>query len=139
MELTSRGLILTAALNNVLGIGAARAAIMKDLRGVIEFDAAWFICQLPSSPSRPSLMTHCGTLMAITHHGINPIQLCRHRSFRSRKRLMDAAGVGEKDDCHSIAEKVMFGQMAPIGTGSFEVALDIDILKDAIVGGYDAV
>ena len=27
----------------------------------------------------------------------------------------------------------MFGQMAPMGTGSFEVALDIDMLKDAIV------
>ena len=27
----------------------------------------------------------------------------------------------------------MFGQMAPMGTGAFEVALDIDMLKDAIV------
>jgi hypothetical protein len=30
-------------------------------------------------------------------------------------------------------ENVMFRQMAPMGTGSFEVALDIDMLKDAIV------
>ena len=46
---------------------------------------------------------------------------------------MEAAAVGERDDCHGIAENVMFGQMAPMGTGAFEVALDIDMLKDAIV------
>jgi hypothetical protein len=42
---------------------------------------------------------------------------------------MEAASVGEKDDCHGVAEN---GQMAPMGTGSFEVALDIDMLKDTI-------
>lgn len=54
---------------NVLGIETARAAIMKELRGVIEFDSSYvnyrhlaLLCDL---------MTHRGTLMAITHHGIN--------------------------------------------------------------------
>lgn len=47
--------------------------------------------------------------------------------------LMEAAAVGEKDDCHGIAENVMFGQMAPMGTGAFDIALDIDMLKDVIV------
>jgi DNA-directed RNA polymerase II subunit RPB1 len=46
---------------------------------------------------------------------------------------MEAAAVGEKDDGHGVAENVMLGQMAPMGTGLFEVALDIDMLKDAIV------
>jgi DNA-directed RNA polymerase II subunit RPB1 len=46
---------------------------------------------------------------------------------------MEAAAVGEKDDCHGVAENVVFGQMAPMGTGAFEVTLDIDMLKDAIV------
>ena len=39
----------------------------------------------------------------------------------------------EKDDCHEIGENIMFGQLAPMGTGGFNVALDIDMLKDAIV------
>ncbi|KAL0955363.1 hypothetical protein HGRIS_001611 [Hohenbuehelia grisea] len=75
---------------NVLGIEAARAAIMKELRGVIEFDGSYvnyrhlaLLCDL---------MTHRGSLMAITRHGINRA-----------------------------------------GTGAFDVALDIDMLKDAIV------
>jgi hypothetical protein len=40
------------------------------------------------------------------------------------------ASVGEKGDCHGMAEKFRHVRM---GTGSFEVALDISMLKDAIV------
>ena len=119
---------------NVLGIEAARAAIMKELRGVIEFDGSYvnyrhlaLLCDL---------MTHRGSLMAITRHGINRADtgaLMRCSFEETVEILMEAAAVGEKDDCHGIAENVMFGQMAPMGTGSFEVALDIDMLKDAIV------
>lgn len=119
---------------NVLGIEAARAAIMKELRGVIEFDGSYvnyrhlaLLCDL---------MTQRGTLMAITRHGINRADtgaLMRCSFEETVEILMEAAAVGEKDDCHGIAENVMFGQMAPMGTGAFEVALDIDMLKDAIV------
>jgi DNA-directed RNA polymerase II subunit RPB1 len=119
---------------NVLGIEAARAAIMKELRGVIEFDGSYvnyrhlaLLCDL---------MTHRGTLMAITRHGINRADtgaLMRCSFEETVEILMEAAAVGEKDDCHGVAENVMFGQMAPMGTGAFEVALDIDMLKDAIV------
>ncbi|KAF9261934.1 beta and beta-prime subunits of DNA dependent RNA-polymerase [Marasmius fiardii PR-910] len=119
---------------NVLGIEGARAAIMKELRNVIEFDGSYvnyrhlaLLCDL---------MTHRGTLMAITRHGINRADtgaLMRCSFEETVEILMEAAAVGEKDDCHGIAENVMFGQMAPMGTGAFEVALDIDMLKDAIV------
>jgi DNA-directed RNA polymerase II subunit RPB1 len=119
---------------NVLGIEAARAAIMKELRGVIEFDGSYvnyrhlaLLCDL---------MTHRGTLMAITRHGINRADtgaLMRCSFEETVEVLMEAAAVGEKDDCHGVAENVMFGQMAPMGTGAFDVALDIDMLKDAIV------
>ncbi|KAF9007912.1 beta and beta-prime subunits of DNA dependent RNA-polymerase [Cyathus striatus] len=119
---------------NVLGIEAARAAIMRELRGVIEFDGSYvnyrhlaLLCDL---------MTHRGTLMAITRHGINRADtgaLMRCSFEETVEILMEAAAVGEKDDCHGIAENVMFGQMAPMGTGAFDVALDIDMLKDAIV------
>lgn len=119
---------------NVLGIEAARASIMKELRSVIEFDGSYvnyrhlaLLCDL---------MTHRGSLMAITRHGINRADtgaLMRCSFEETVEILMEAAAVGEKDDCHGVAENVMFGQMAPMGTGSFEVALDIDMLKDAIV------
>ncbi|KAI6001617.1 hypothetical protein F5J12DRAFT_784134 [Pisolithus orientalis] len=46
--------------------------------------------------------------------------------------LMEAAAVGGKDDCHSIAENVIFSQLVPMGTGAFYVTLDIDVLNDTI-------
>ena len=119
---------------NVLGIEAARAAIMKELRNVIEFDGSYvnyrhlaLLCDL---------MTHPGSLMAITRHGINRADtgaLMRSSFEETVEILMEAAAVGERDDCHGIAENVMFGQMAPMGTGAFDVALDMDMLKDVIV------
>jgi DNA-directed RNA polymerase II subunit RPB1 len=119
---------------NVLGIEAARAAIMKELRNVIEFDGSYvnyrhlaLLCDL---------MTQRGFLMAITRHGINRADtgaLMRSSFEETVEILMEAAAVGERDDCHGIAENVMFGQMAPMGTGAFDVALDMDMLKDVIV------
>lgn len=119
---------------NVLGIEAARGAIMKELRNVIEFDGSYvnyrhlaLLCDL---------MTQRGFLMAITRHGINRADtgaLMRSSFEETVEILMEAAAVGERDDCHGIAENVMFGQMAPMGTGAFDVALDMDMLKDVIV------
>ncbi|KAF8123520.1 DNA-directed RNA polymerase II [Boletus edulis] len=119
---------------NVLGIEAACAAIMRELRGVIEFDGSYvnyrhlaLLCDL---------MTHRGTLMAITRHSINHADtgaLMQCSFEETVEILMEAAAVGEKDDCHGIVENMMFGQLAPMGTGAFDVALDINILKDAIV------
>ena len=78
-------------------------------------------------------MTDCGTLMAITRHGINPGALMRSSFEQTAEVIKEAATVGERDDCHRIAENVISGQMAPMGTGAFDVALDIDMLKDVIV------
>ena len=44
--------------------------------------------------------------------------------------LMEAAAAGRRV---TVAKNVIFGQMAPIGTGSFDVALDMEMLKDVIV------
>lgn len=74
--------------------------------------------------------------MAITRHGINRADtgaLMRCSFEETVEILMEAAAVGEKDDCYGVAENVLFGQMAPMGTGSFDVALDVDMLKDVIV------
>lgn len=119
---------------NVLGIEAARNAILRELRNVIEFDGSYVNYRHLSLLC--DLMTQRGSLMAITRHGINRADtgaLMRCSFEETVEILMEAAAVGEKDDCHGVAENVMFGQMAPMGTGAFEVALDIDMLKDAIV------
>ncbi|CAH7669886.1 DNA-directed RNA polymerase II subunit RPB1 [Phakopsora pachyrhizi] len=118
----------------VLGIEAARASLLKEIRNVIEFDGSYvnyrhlaLLCDL---------MTNRGSLMSITRHGINradtgPLMRC---SFEETVEiLMDAAALGEKDHCTGVAENVLLGQLAPMGTGAFDVALDLEMLKDVVI------
>lgn len=118
----------------VLGIEAARAALLKELRGVIEFDGSYvnyrhlaLLCDL---------MTNRGHLMAITRHGINRADtgaLMRCSFEETVEILMEAAANGEKDDCYGVAENILFGQVAPMGTGAFDVTLDKTMLMDVII------
>ena len=78
-------------------------------------------------------MTDCGTLMAITRHGINHADtgaLMRSSFEQTVEVIKEAAAVRERDDRHGIAENVIFGQMGPMDTGPFDVALDINMLRD---------
>nr|CAG8499060.1 13409_t:CDS:2 [Entrophospora candida] len=115
----------------VLGIEATRAALLKELRGVIEFDGSYvnyrhlaLLCDV---------MTSRGHLMAITRHGINRAEtgaLMRCSFEETVEILIDAAAVGEVDDCKGVAENIMLGQVAPLGTGEFDVYLDQEMLKN---------
>ncbi|KAG8834185.1 DNA-directed RNA polymerase II subunit rpb1 [Serendipita sp. 400] len=119
---------------SVLGIEAARASLLRELRGVIEFDGSYV--NYRHLAILVDLMTNKGNLTAITRHGINRADtgaLMRCSFEETVEILMEAAALGEKDDCRGIAENVMFGQIAPMGTGSFDVTLDMDMLKDVMV------
>lgn len=119
---------------SVLGIEAARASLLKELRSVIEFDGSYvnyrhlaLLCDV---------MTNRGNLMAITRHGINRADtgaLMRCSFEETVEILMEAAAVGEKDDCYGVAENILFGQMAPMGTGAFDVTLDKKMLMDVVI------
>lgn len=132
----------------VLGIEAARNILLKELRGVIEFDGSYvnhrhlsILCDA---------MTSRGHFMSITRHGINrspdngPLMRC---SFEETVDILnDAAAFGELDTCRGVSQKVMLGQLAPIGTGSFDVVLDQSSVANAVEfaqalypgGGYGA-
>ncbi len=117
----------------VLGIEAGRAALLQELRNVIEFDGSYvnyrhlaLLCDL---------MTQRGQLMSITRHGINRTDagaLAKSSFEETVEILMEAAAQGDKDDCKGVAENVMLGQVAPMGTGAFDVQLDLAMLKDVI-------
>ncbi|RUP44083.1 hypothetical protein BC936DRAFT_149965 [Jimgerdemannia flammicorona] len=118
----------------VLGIEATRASLLAELRKVIEFDGSYvnyrhlaLLCDV---------MTNRGHLMAITRHGINRAEtgaLMRCSFEETVEILMEAAAVGELDDCRGVAENIMLGQIAPLGTGEFDVLLDEDMLKTVVV------
>lgn len=124
----------TVEIMQVLGIEATRAALLKELRNVIEFDGSYvnyrhlaLLCDV---------MTNRGHLMAITRHGINRAEtgaLMRCSFEETVEILMEAAAVGELDDCRGVAENIMLGQIAPLGTGEFDVLLDEEMLKTVVV------
>ncbi|GAA6057289.1 hypothetical protein JCM3770_001700 [Rhodotorula araucariae] len=117
----------------VLGIEAARASVLRELRNVIEFDGSKVNYRHLSMLT--DIMTNRGSLMAITRHGINRSDtgaLMRCSFEETVEILMEAAAAGETDYCTGVAEAVLLGQQAPMGTGAFELALDLDKLQEVI-------
>ncbi|KAE8279100.1 DNA-directed RNA polymerase II subunit RPB1 [Larimichthys crocea] len=108
----------------VLGIEAVRKALERELYHVISFDGSYvnyrhlaLLCDT---------MTCRGHLMAITRHGINrqdtgPLMKC---SFEETVDvLMEASSHGESDPMKGVSENIMLGQLAPAGTGCFDLLL----------------
>ena len=74
--------------------------------------------------------------MAITRHGINRAEtgaLMRSSFEETVEILMEAAAVGENDDCRGVSENVMLGQTAPVGTGDFDILLDEGMMSELVV------
>ncbi|KAJ2158302.1 DNA-directed RNA polymerase II core subunit rpo21 [Coemansia sp. RSA 552] len=121
-------------IRSVLGIEAARESILREVRRVIEFDGSYVNYRHLSL--LVDLMTARGHLTAITRHGINRADtgaLMRCTFEETVEILMDAAAVGAVDDCRGVAENILLGQLAPLGTGSFDVMLDEEMLSNAVV------
>ncbi|KAK9948335.1 hypothetical protein M0R45_003916 [Rubus argutus] len=117
----------------VLGIEAARRALLDELRNVISFDGSYvnyrhlaILCDT---------MTYRGYLMAITRHGINrndtgPMMRC---SFEETVDiLLDASVFAETDHLRGVTENIMLGQLAPIGTGDCALYLNEEMVKTAL-------
>ena len=118
---------------DVLGIEAARAAILRELRKVIESDGSYvnyrhlaMLCDV---------MTAKGYLLAITRHGINRADtsaLMRCSFEETVEILLDAAANGEADVCRGVAENIMLGQLSPLGTGAIQMRVNESELRNAV-------
>lgn len=119
---------------DVLGIEAARQSLLREMRHVIEFGGSSVNYRHLSL--LVDVMTNRGSIMAITRHGINRADtgaLMRCSFEETVEILMEAAAIGERDHCTGVAESVLLGALAPMGTGCFDVALDLEMLKDVVV------
>lgn len=113
----------------VLGIEAARAGLLKELGMVLSFDGSYVNHR--HMALLVDIMTQRGMLMAITRHGINRNDtgaLMRCSFEETVEILLEAAGFGELDDCRGVSENIMLGQLAPMGTGEFDVIMDNKML-----------
>ncbi|KAJ2376498.1 DNA-directed RNA polymerase II core subunit rpo21, partial [Coemansia sp. RSA 2607] len=120
---------------DVLGIEAARGAILRETRVVIEQGGSSYV-NYRHLALLVDVMTSRGVLTAITRHGINRTEtgaLMRCTFEETVEILMDAASIGSVDDCRGVAENILLGQLAPLGTGSFDVMLDEEMLSHAVI------
>ncbi|KAF2637425.1 putative DNA-dependent RNA polymerase II largest subunit [Massarina eburnea CBS 473.64] len=113
----------------VLGIEAARKCLLRELEAVLSFDGSYVNHR--HMAILVDIMCQRGLLMAITRHGINRNDtgaLMRCSFEETVEILLEAAGFGELDDCRGVSENIMLGQLAPMGTGEFEVIMDSAML-----------
>lgn len=103
----------------VLGIEAARSAIIEEITDVLEkqqgFDVDFRYINLIADT-----MCHSGEVNGITRHGIikGKRSVLARASFETPiNHLVDASVIGEKDRLTSVVENVMLNQEAPVGTG----------------------
>lgn len=105
-----------------LGIEAARAVLLKEIRKVIEFDGSYI--NVRHLMLLCDVMTNSGSLMAITRHGINRTDagpLAKSSFEETNDILFSAAADSDRDTMQGVSESLIFGQMARLGTGSFDV------------------
>lgn len=117
---------------STLGIEAARQSLIKELRFVL--DSYDIYVNYRHLSTLCDVMTNRGILTAITRHGINRIDsgALRKCSFEETVEiLLEASFHSEVDPLSGITENIIMGQLAPYGTGCFDLMMDTNELKEA--------
>ena len=116
-------------ITEVLGIEAGRAALYREVYNVIASDGSYV--NYRHMALLVDVMTTQGVLTSITRHGFNRTNtgaLMRCSFEETVEILFEAGASAELDDCRGVSENVLLGQMAPIGTGAFDVMIDEESL-----------
>lgn len=116
----------------VMGIEAARNSILDELSSILTEGA---YCNFRHVAILADIMTQRGTVIPITRFGINRADtgaLMRCSFEETVEILLDAAAMGELDDCRGVSENVMLGQLAPMGTGEMDILLDQKMLDTVV-------
>ncbi len=107
---------------DVLGVEAARNAIMNQSKYTIEEQGLGI--DIRYIMLLADLMTVDGEIKAIGRYGISGQKasvLVRASFEETKKHLVGASVRGEKDELRGTIENIMMNQVAPIGTGAFEL------------------
>lgn len=102
----------------VLGIEAARQAIIKEMMSVLEEQG--LEVDIRHVMLVADIMTQTGRVRQIGRHGVSgekPSVLARAAFEVTVRHLLDAAVRGETDELSGVAENVIVGQIIPVGTG----------------------
>ena len=110
---------------DILGVEAARCAIINELTEVIE-DAGSYVNSRHIA-LLADIMTTRGGLMSIDRHGINrsergPLAKCSFEE--TTDQLFKASIFGELDKLNGVSSNIMMGQIPKCGTGESDILID---------------
>jgi len=108
------------------GVEAARAAIVREVRGV--FDVYGISVDARHLSLIADTMTFGGSYRAFNRNGIREGSASPflHMSFETCSNFLTAAAMkGDKDLLHSPSAKIVMGQLPRQGTGAFELFSDL--------------
>lgn len=117
---------------SLFGVELARETLLYEIRAVTEGGGSYIDYRHLSLLC--DVMTNGGQLMAITRHGIKrtdagPLMKC---TFEQTVEILNDAGMrGKVDKIEGVAEHVMLGKIAPLGTGIMDMLLDKEMLAKA--------
>lgn len=119
----------------VLGIEAAIAVMMDELRAVLSFDGGYVDDH--HVQMLVYLMTQGGIPTAVTRHGLQKLlseDVYQRASFEeSMEVLLDAGGYGSRNRVNGVTSTVMLGQRMPAGTGICEILFQKATVKKATI------
>ena len=109
----------------VLGVEAAREAIIQEITELLSFDGTYINYRHISLLA--DVMTNRGSIMSIDRHGINksdrgPLAKC---SFEETPDIISKAAIfGEYDRITGVSANIMLGQEVKSGTGFVDLMFD---------------
>ena len=115
---------------DVMGIEAARNVILQEAKETL--DEQGLDIDLRHLMLLADMMTFDGSVKAIGRYGVSGKKasvLARANFEETKKHLVNASFYGESDELSGVAENIIIGQLAPIGTGMIELTVDMTKMK----------
>lgn len=117
----------------VLGIEAARQALLDELRLVLAFDGTYINHRHLSL--LVDMMSILGRLISVNRNGIDKFEgraLLKASFEQTSLQFANAGSMGILEPATSVVSSVFFGAPLPIGTGSFDVTINMDSMAPAV-------
>ena len=115
---------------DVLGVEAARNTILQEAKETLEEQG--LDVDIRHLMLLADMMTFDGTIKDIGRYGVSGKKasvLARANFEETKKHIVNASFYGEKDKLEGIIENILIGQIAPVGTGMVELAVDMEKMK----------
>lgn len=116
------------------GVEAARSLFIKEITMAIE--GAGVISNYQHIELLADAVTHMGGLIAVNRYGTSKLDtdpISRASFEKTVEQLLTAAVFGESDHIRSVSARIMVGSLINGGTGCFDLLLDHEKVKRALV------